>query len=411
MISVNKNKLASWGNIVKNDLKWESSKKSSLSKLDIGNLNSYGDCCLPSESISKEIKSNIVVNTVIEYESQNNSYLYGTPGKSNVTIGGAIASDTHGKDNDWGGSFYRNIKSLTLNINGEEIKTSKDQNSEIFDATIGGYGLTGTISNVEVIKSNIPINKNYETQINAGSGINNLLHSFNTLHNEFWVGWIDLLNDKFRWVTKKSIPSGENPNNPKTKDDKAFDFSVPFIGNNRFNILGIINMLYYGLNKNSNNKIIDYYQTFYPLSVLTDTRNISLKRKIIQVQFSLPIEYEFELERLLTKLVKNQKPLLCSIKKLANQKIVNNLSFYQHGWTIAVDFPYESFNKDEIEKFYDELASFYGKIYLAKDLTLGKKNFRKMYPESLEWEKIVKEIDPKNTYQSQLSNRLGLKKW
>ncbi len=411
MISVNKNKLASWGNIVKNDLKWESSKKSSLSKLDIGNLNSYGDCCLPSESISKEIKSNIVVNTVIEYESQNNSYLYGTPGKSNVTIGGAIASDTHGKDNHWGGSFYRNIKSLTLNINGEEIKTSKDQNSEIFDATIGGYGLTGTISNVEVIKSNIPINKNYETQINAGSGINNLLHSFNTLHNEFWVGWIDLLNDKFRWVTKKSIPSGENPNNPKTKDDKAFDFSVPFIGNNRFNILGIINMLYYGLNKNSNNKIIDYYQTFYPLSVLTDTRNISLKRKIIQVQFSLPIEYEFELERLLTKLIKNQKPLLCSIKKLANQKIVNNLSFYQHGWTIAVDFPYESFNKDEIEKFYDELASFYGKIYLAKDLTLGKKNFRKMYPESLEWEKIVKEIDPKNTYQSQLSNRLGLKKW
>jgi len=39
------------------------------------------------------------------------------------------------------------------------------------------------------------------------------------------------------------------------------------------------------------------------------------------------------------------------------------------------------------------------------------KNFRKMYPESLEWEKIVKEIDPKNNYQSELSNRLGLKKW
>ena len=88
-----------------------------------------------------------------------------------------------------------------------------------------------------------------------------------------------------------------------------------------------------------------------------------------------------------------------------------NLSFYQHGWTIAVDFPYDSFNRDEIEKFYDELASFYGKIYLAKDLTLDEKNFRKMYPEFLEWEKIVKEIDPKNNYQSELSNRLGLKKW
>ena len=243
------------------------------------------------------------------------------------------------------------------------------------------------------------------------NGINSLLNSFNTVHNEFWVGWIDLLNNKFRWVTKKSIPGEKNSNIRKTKDGKVFDFSIPFIGNNRFNILGIINMLYYRLNKNSNDKIIDYFQTFYPLSVITDTRNISSRRKIVQVQFSIPIEHELELERLLAKLIRNQKPLLCSVKKLADQKIINNLSFYQHGWTIAVDFPYDSFNRDEIEKFYDELSSFNGKIYLAKDLTLDEKNFRKMYPESLKWEKIVKEIDPKNTYQSELSNRLGLKKW
>ena len=408
---MNKNKLASWGNIVKVDLEKNSSNKSSLSKLDIGNLNSYGDCCLPLEIISKETKSNVVVDTVVEYESQNNCYLYGTPGKSNVTIGGAIASDTHGKDNDWGGSFYRNIKNLTLNIDGEEIETSKDQNSEIFDATIGGYGLTGTISNVEFLNSNIPIYKSYETEINTGNGINSLLESFNTLDNEFWVGWIDLLSGKFRWVTKKSIPSDKILHNAKTKDHKDFDFFVPFIGHNRFNILGIINNLYYRMNRNSNNKVIDYYQTFYPLSFITDTRNISYKRKIVQVQFSLPVEHEFELERLLTKLVMNQKPLLCSIKKLSNQKIVNNLSFYQHGWTVAVDFPYEGFNRNEIEKFYDELATFSGKIYLAKDFTLDEKNFRKMYPESLEWEKVVKEIDPNNTYQSELSNRLGLKKW
>lgn len=408
---MNKNKLASWGNIVKDDLEKSFSNKSSLSKLDIGNLNSYGDCCLPLESISKETKSNIVVNTVIEYESQNNYYLYGTPGKSNVTIGGAIASDTHGKDNDWGGSFYRNIKNLTLNIDGEEIETSKDKNSEIFDATIGGYGLTGTITNVEFLNSNIPIYNSYETEINTGNGINSLLESFNTLDNEFWVGWIDLLSGKFRWVTKKSIPSDKILHNAKTKDRKEFDFLVPFVGNNRFNILGVINNLYYRINRNSNNKIIDYYQTFYPLSFITDTRNISYKRKIVQVQFSLPVEHEYELERLLTKLVMNQKPLLCSIKKLSNQKIVNNLSFYQHGWTVAVDFPHEGFNRDEIEKFYEELASFSGKIYLAKDFTLDEKNFRKMYPESLEWEKVVKEIDPNNTYQSELSNRLGLKKW
>ena len=110
-------------------------------------------------------------------------------------------------------------------------------------------------------------------------------------------------------------------------------------------------------------------------------------------------------------LINKQIPLLCSIKKLSNQDCLNNLSFYQEGWTIAVDFSFHQFNSQEIEKFYKELSKLGGKVYLAKDSTLDKKNFRSMYPESFEWEKIVKSIDPKNLYQSKLSNRLGLKGW
>ena len=86
-------------------------------------------------------------------------------------------------------------------------------------------------------------------------------------------------------------------------------------------------------------------------------------------------------------------------------------SFYQEGWTIAVDFSYHEFDKTSIKKFYKELSRCGGKIYLAKDSSLDEENFKLMYPEYYEWEKIVKEIDPKNLYQSYLSKRLGLKKW
>lgn len=111
------------------------------------------------------------------------------------------------------------------------------------------------------------------------------------------------------------------------------------------------------------------------------------------------------------KLINKQIPILCSIKKLAHQENFNNLSFYQEGWTVAVDFAYHEFNQEEAEKFYEELSKYGGKIYLAKDSSLDEKNFRLMYPEYDGWKKIVKSVDPKNLYQSMLSKRLGLKEW
>ena len=102
---MNNKLLKSWGNIeVEN-----TSTSNKPNHLDIGNLNSYGDCCLPLQKVSTIDKNPLVNETIFNYQINHGFYLYGTPGKSNVTIGGAVASDTHGKDNSWGGSFYKNV--------------------------------------------------------------------------------------------------------------------------------------------------------------------------------------------------------------------------------------------------------------------------------------------------------------
>ena len=85
------------------------------------------------------------------------------------------------------------------------------------------------------------------------------------------------------------------------------------------------------MNRNSNNKAIDYYQTFYPLSFITDIK-YKLREKLFRYT-PLPVEHEFELETF--NQIRIIKSCYSSIKKLSNQKIVNNLS-YQHGWTVAV---------------------------------------------------------------------------
>jgi decaprenylphospho-beta-D-ribofuranose 2-oxidase len=407
---VKKIKISSWGNINKN-ISLDNSIDSEVSMLDIGNLNSYGDACIPKNVLSKSNKSNRTKETLFDYQASTVNYLYGTPGKSNVTIAGAIASDTHGKDNDWGGSFYKNVEEIKLRVDDKVLILNNKENKELFDATIGGYGLTGSITDVSLIDSNIPVYQKYNTEFHTGNGIDSLISSFKTKEGDYWVGWINLLDKRFQWVTKKSMPQGKYIKGVNKKAELQLPISLGFVGKGNMYLLKYVNSLYFNKFKNSKDREVSYFDTFYPLSFLTDSRNISYKRKIVQIQFSLPLKNEDKLNFLICELIKKQKPLLCSIKKLGPQNIMNNLSFFQNGWTIAVDFSYKEFNRDAIKLFYKELIKQEGKIYLAKDSDLDEECFKLMYPEYSEWKNIVKEVDPKNLYQSELSSRLGLKKW
>ena len=261
-----------------------------------------------------------------------------------------------------------------------------------------------------MIDNNVPVSSEYLTQIKTGKGIDNLLLSFDAIQQEYWVGWIDLLSKDLNWVTKKSYFENPKSNFSNLKTEIDLPFSVPFVGRNQLNLLSIINKIYFRKNTNSKIKTNSLYETFFPLSFLTDTRNISANRKIIQVQFSIPLKNQEKLDYLIRYLVNKQHPLLCSIKKFSHKENLNNFSFYQKGWTVAVDFEYKNFNEDRVREFYSELIKYEGK-FISKDSTLDETNFKEMYPEYDKWREIVKSIDPYNLYQSELSKRLGIKNW
>lgn len=74
-----------------------------------------------------------------------------TPGTKFVTIGGAVANDVHGKNHVADGTFGRHVSALELlRSNGERLLCNSSENAALFCATIGGLGLTGFITWVEV---------------------------------------------------------------------------------------------------------------------------------------------------------------------------------------------------------------------------------------------------------------------
>ncbi|MBK7315010.1 FAD-binding oxidoreductase [Candidatus Aalborgicola defluviihabitans] len=69
-----------------------------------------------------------------------------TPGTRFITLGGAIASDVHGKNHHVHGAFSAHVHVIELLVgNGERVMTSPTENPDLFHATCGGMGLTGII--------------------------------------------------------------------------------------------------------------------------------------------------------------------------------------------------------------------------------------------------------------------------
>ena len=227
--------LASWGNNISKEI--FTTDKIIQGAINVGNQNSYGDCFIPKslhaiKSVKLDTEKDYFSSskTINELLTVNKIGLYGIPGKSNVTLGGAIASDTHGKDNIWGGSFEKNIKEIYIQLpNRERLVVSRDKEFEIFESTIGGYGLTGSILGCSLNNQLPNYSDFYSKSIKTGSGIRNLLSSISFENEVYTVCWVDLLSSKNFWVIenykeyvsyKKSKSRGKN---------NELNFSIPFI--------------------------------------------------------------------------------------------------------------------------------------------------------------------------------------
>ncbi len=342
-----------------------------------------------------------------------------TPGTKYVTIGGAIASDIHGKNHHKDGSFSNFLNNFTILTSDRNfLNCSREENSDLFWATIGGMGLTGIITDAE-----IRLKKIESPFINFKSirftNLDSLVDAFEKYDNDFVysVAWIDVLAKGSKTgksvlllgnhSEKKDLPQKFSSNTFHPKKKKNVPVELPSFTLNRLTV-GLFNKAYYLLHSDTDT-IVDYDTFFYPLDSILNWNNVYGKKGFAQYQLCVPEEKGQEaIRKILNKVTEYHGYSFVSVLKKMGEH-TGILSFPIKGYTLSMDFPVRS-NVTEMIKELDKIVMDYGgRTYLTKDAFLDENTFKKMYDGYWQkWREIKQKYDPQNLFGSNLSRRIGL---
>lgn len=118
-----------------------------------------------------------------------------TPGTRHVTLGGAVASDVHGKNHHGAGCFSQHVAGFDLmKGDGSVIRCSPSENADAFRATCGGMGLTGVILAVQVRMQRIQSSLIDQTVYKCADLEELLARYVESAAVSYSVAWIDCIS-------------------------------------------------------------------------------------------------------------------------------------------------------------------------------------------------------------------------
>lgn len=394
-----------------------------------GNGRSYGDSALSQRHAPMQ-----QLNTILSFDSQSgllrceagvllsdiiNTFLPQgwfpkvTPGTKLITIGGAIASDVHGKNHHIEGCFSECVKEFDLLLpDGSIITCSPHENSDWFYASCGGMGLTGIILHISLYLKKVNSQWINQTTIKT----NNLEDTFKAFEAHatcpYSVAWIDCLA-KEKSLGRSLLMLGDFSNDgdlnysPKAKIN--LPFNLPGWALNQFSVK-LFNSLYYRQVRTPISKQkVGVDEFFYPLDAMQNWNRIYGSNGFTQFQFILPKANSLKgLKEILEEISNAGMGSFLAVLKLYGPSNKNWLSFPMEGYSLALDFKVQPKLLPFIDKLCQLVAQYDGRIYLAKDALIKKDIFELGYPNIDQFRRFRQKHALNDHFSSLQANRLGL---
>ncbi len=343
------------------------------------------------------------------------------PGTRHVTVGGAIASDIHGKNHHLEGSFCDHVESFELvTPKGDQVTVTPETPAGIFAATAGGMGLTGVIASATLRLLAIETPHMMVDTERAGD-LEQVMARMTSgdADHRYSVAWIDCLA-RGRQLGRSVLIRGDHaaardvpdlrprPAAPLTPVARLAAPRWMPNGLLRHSTVAAFNEAYFRHSPARElGRLRPLHGFFFPLDAVRDWNRMYGRRGFLQYQMVLPFGAEASLRMILERLSgAGAAACLAVLKRLGPGRGL--LSFPTSGWTLALDLPATG----DLVGLLDDLdllvANAGGRVYLSKDSRLRPELLSSMYPDLESWESVRQGLDPNRVMRSDLSRRLGL---
>jgi decaprenylphospho-beta-D-ribofuranose 2-oxidase len=335
------------------------------------------------------------------------------PGTKFISVGGAIASDVHGKNHHQVGCFSEHVLAFDLMLpQGEVVRCSRGENAPLFHATCGGMGLTGVVLRAELALSPIQSSFIRESLI-SGPNLEEVINLFEANRSAAYsVAWIDCLakNERQgRSIVMVGEPAEAGPLALPPVKTWTVPLGLPGFCLNQYTV-SLFNYFYYRLKSNFvAGRLVSLDEFFFPLDKIAHWNKLYGRRGFTQYQLVLPKEASLAgLRVILAKIAAAGLGSFLAVLKLFGAENANYLSFPLEGYTLALDFKIQN----RLFPFLDELDRIVldhgGRLYLTKDVRMSRDVFRQGYPRWEQFAQMREHYHLREKFNSLQSKRLGV---
>ena len=347
------------------------------------------------------------------------------PGTRQVTVGGAIAADVHGKNHHTQGSFGNHVRSLDLLMADGEVHTLSpdDQTARVFWATIGGMGLTGAVLGATIALQRTQT-AYFLVDTDRCSDLDDLMQKMSVGDENYTysVAWFDAVTrgkNMGRGVLTRGNKARVADLSGKLRRRDPLQFEAPTLGTmpeifpnrmvNQATAKAFSAAWYYKAPRHRVGEVQNITKFFHPLDIVAEWNRVYGPHGFLQYQFVVPFEAADTFRRCVEMIV-NSRHLSClNVLKRFGPPNPAPLSFPMPGWTLTVDLPIEHGLDRLCDDLDEQVIAAGGRVYLAKDSRLSAAAFRRMYPRLEDFLAVRREVDPDGIFNSDLARRLEIR--